>query len=61
MSDTHVQEVVKHGVDGVATFITVGALAEFIPPIAAIFTIIWTGLRVYILIEHRIRSGKWKS
>jgi len=60
MSD-NVQETVKHGVDGLAGFITVGALAEVLPPVAAIFTIVWTGLRVYILIEHRIRSGKWKS
>jgi uncharacterized protein YaaW (UPF0174 family) len=59
MSD--IQETAKHGVDGVATFITVGALAEFLPPIAAIFTIVWTGLRVYIIIENRIKTGKWKD
>ena len=61
MSDQHVQEVVKHGVDGVAGFVTIGALAEVLPPVAALFTIIWTGFRIYIMIEHRIRTGKWKS
>ena len=61
MSDQHIQEVAKHGVDGIAAVTTVGALMEFLPPLAALFTIVWTGLRVYILVEHRIRSGTWKS
>jgi len=61
MSDSHIQETVKHGVDGVATFVTVGALAEVLPPLAALFTIIWTGFRIYIIIETRVRTGKWKE
>jgi len=62
MSDTHhAQEVVKHGIDGIAGLITVGALMEFVTPVAALFTIAWTGLRIYILIETRIKTGKWKE
>lgn len=61
MSDEHVQETVKHSIDGVAAFTTIGALAELLPPVAALFTIGWTGLRIYILIENRIRTGRWKS
>ena len=57
----HPQEVVKTGIDGIAGLITVGALMEFITPLAALFTIFWTGLRCWILIEHRIRTGKWKD
>ncbi len=60
MSDQHVQEIVKHTTDGIAGLITVGALAEILPPLAAAFTILWTGLRVYILIETRVKTGKWK-
>lgn len=60
MSDTHqAQEAVKHGIDGIAGLITVGALMEFVTPVAALFTIVWTGLRVYILIETKIKTGKW--
>ena len=58
MSD--IKETVNHGIDGVAAVATVGVVAEVITPIAAIFTLIWTGLRIYILIENRIRTGKWK-
>jgi len=61
MSDQHLQEVVKHGADGIAGLVTVGALAEILPPAAAFFTIMWTGLRIYIIIETRIRTGKWKG
>jgi len=61
MSDQHVQEVVKHGVDGAAALTTGLALMEFLPPVAAAFTLIWTGLRIYIIIETRIRTGKWKE
>ena len=57
----HIQDTIKHGTDGLAGFITVGALAELLPPIAALFTIIWTGFRIYIIIETRIRTGKWKD
>ena len=40
-------EAVKH-VGDAASFITViGALAEVLPAIAALFTIIWTGIRIY--------------
>jgi len=61
MSDSHIHETIKHGADGLATFITVGALAEVLPPLAALFTICWTGLRIYIIIETRVRTGKWKE
>lgn len=59
MSDQHIQETVKHSLDGAAAITTIGAIAELLPPLAAAFTIVWTGLRVYILIETRIKTGKW--
>lgn len=37
----------KHIVDAVSIFTVVGTLGEILPPIAALFTIIWTGIRIY--------------
>jgi len=56
----NIQETVKHGVDGIAGFVTLGAIVEFLPPLAALFTIIWTGIRIYVMLRHRIDTGKWK-
>jgi len=56
-----IQETVKHGIDGVAAVATIGVVAELITPVAAFFTIIWTGLRIYILVETKIRTGSWKD
>lgn len=53
--------MVKHGVDAVAAVATVGSLLTYLPYWAAGFTIVWTGLRIYILIETKIRTGKWKE
>ena len=40
-------ETTKHVVD-VASFATMlGALGAILPPLAALFTIIWTGIRIY--------------
>lgn len=37
----------KHIVDGVSIVATVGTLIEMLPSIAALFTIVWTGIRIY--------------
>ncbi len=37
----------KHIVDGVSIIATVGTLIEMLPSIAALFTIVWTGIRIY--------------
>jgi len=41
------QEPVKHVVDGTAAVVAVGAVVKWLPPLAALFTIIWTGIRIY--------------
>jgi hypothetical protein len=33
--------------DAAAVAVTIGTIASFLPAIAALFTIIWTGLRIY--------------
>jgi hypothetical protein len=40
-------EAIKQGVDAVSIITVVGTLAGILPAIAALFTIIWTGIRIY--------------
>ena len=40
-------EHVKQVVDGISMSTVVGALVDLLPAIAAIFTIVWTGIRIY--------------
>ena len=40
-------EAVKHTVDAVSVVTVVGTLMEVLPAVAALFTIIWTGIRIY--------------
>lgn len=37
----------KHVLDGLSIFTVVGALVDMLPEVAALFTIIWTGIRIY--------------
>lgn len=43
--DSH--EVTKQVVDALSIATVVGALVEMLPSIAALFTIFWTGLRIW--------------
>jgi hypothetical protein len=45
MSDT--QETTKHVVDALSIMTVVGTLVEMLPSIAAIFTIVWTVIRIW--------------
>lgn len=40
-------EGTKQIVDAVSIFTVVGTLGDILPPMAALFTIIWTGIRIY--------------
>lgn len=44
---THVDDGVKHVLDLASITTVVGALMGILPSIAAIFTIVWTGIRIY--------------
>lgn len=44
---THVSETAKHAADAVSVVTVIGTLAEILPAVAALFTIIWTGFRIY--------------
>jgi hypothetical protein len=43
----HTDETVKHIADGLSVVTVVGTLAGILPAVAALFTIIWTGIRIY--------------
>jgi glycerol-3-phosphate acyltransferase PlsY len=43
----HMNETSKHIVDGLSVATVLGALTAWLPPIAALFTIIWTGIRIW--------------
>jgi hypothetical protein len=40
-------EPTKHAIDALSVVTVVGTLVEFLPSVAAIFTIIWTGIRIW--------------
>ena len=41
----HTEEI-KHIADGLSIMTVIGTLADVLPAIAALFTIIWTGFRI---------------
>jgi hypothetical protein len=43
----HLTEGTKHVLDGLSLVTVLGALMNMLPAIAALFTIIWTGIRIY--------------
>lgn len=43
----HIDESIKHITDAVSVVTVVGTLTGMLPSIAATFTIIWTGIRIY--------------
>jgi len=46
MKDENV-ETMKSAGDALSVFTVVGTLIEMLPSIAAMFTIVWTGIRIY--------------
>jgi hypothetical protein len=43
----NIPEGTKHAVDAVSVVTVVGTLAEILPAVAALFTIVWTAVRIY--------------
>ena len=43
----HLSEGSKHILDGLSLITVLGALVDVLPAVAALFTIIWTGIRIY--------------
>jgi hypothetical protein len=40
-------EGTKQVIDAVSVFTVVGTLGELLPPMAALFTLVWTAIRIY--------------
>ena len=40
-------EPTKQVMDAVSVFTVIGTLGEVLPPLAALVTIVWTGIRIY--------------
>jgi hypothetical protein len=60
------QEQIKHVVDAASASIVVGSLMQWLPPLAALFTIIWTIIRICETktvrrFRRRIRYGRRKK
>ena len=47
MSQEMATESTKHVIDSISVLTVVGTLAEILPPIAALVTIVWTGIRIF--------------
>jgi hypothetical protein len=43
----HLNESTKHVIDGLSLVTVLGALVDLLPAVAALFTILWTGIRIY--------------
>jgi hypothetical protein len=58
MALEHVSESTKHAVDAVSVVTVVATLAQWLPAVAALFTIIWTGIRIIETDTVRSLFGK---
>lgn len=47
MAVEHVSEGTKHTLDAVSVVTVIGTLADILPAVAALFTIIWTAIRIW--------------
>ena len=45
--NVHLTDTTKHLIDGFSIVTVLGTLADMLPSIAALFTIIWTSIRIY--------------
>lgn len=52
------QETTKTALDGVSVVTVIGTLAGILPAIAALVTIIWTGIRIFETNTVRMWLGK---
>lgn len=46
-------ETIKHVADGVAAVTAIGTLMQVLPAAAALFTIVWTGMRIIEMVAGK--------
>ena len=54
-------ETSKHIVDALSVVTVLGTLVEMLPSIAAVFTIVWTGIRIWETDTVRGWTGRGRS
>ena len=54
-------EIAKHVGDAVSVFTVVGTLLEMLPSVAALITIVWTGIRIYETDTVKNIISRWKN
>ena len=57
----HLNESTKTLLDGLSVVTVLGALVDVLPAVAALFTIIWTGIRIYETATVQNMLGKKKD
>ena len=57
----HLQESTKHVLDGASVVTAVGTVMQILPSIAAVFTIVWTSIRIYETKTVQKLLGKTKG
>jgi hypothetical protein len=57
----HLSESTKTILDGLSVVTVLGALVDLLPGVAALFTIIWTGIRIYETDTVQKMLGKKKD
>ena len=50
--------LLKHIADAIAGVVAVGTLAQILPHVAALFTIIWLGIRIWESDTARVLTGR---
>ena len=61
MSHHDWSDTVKHIMDGVSVVTAVGTITNMLPAVAALFTILWTGIRIYESATVQKFLGKGKK
>jgi hypothetical protein len=56
MTEHH--ETAKNVIDAVSVLTVLGTLADMLPSVAAVFTIVWTGLRIWEMDTVRGWTGR---
>jgi len=56
----HIDEPTKHLIDGISVATVMGTLMSWLPAVAALFTIIWTAIRIYETktVQGWLKKGK---
>jgi glycerol-3-phosphate acyltransferase PlsY len=61
MPNEHLTDATKHIIDGASIATAVGTMMQVLPAIAALFTIIWTTIRIYETKTIQKLLGKTKE